>query len=162
MSKLSLQNQIALLGVAGLVVISAALASQYIGGLVPCDLCLKQRWPYYVALPLCLLAYLYAPHGAAAARGLLRTIGAIFLAGAGLAAYHAGVEYGFWPGPASCGGGAAMATTPEALFEALRSSTIVRCDAPAWTLFGISLAGYNMLISLGLAGLAFLPGQGEK
>ncbi|MGC6534600.1 MAG: disulfide bond formation protein B, partial [Parvibaculales bacterium] len=64
MNKLSLQNHIALLGVAGLVVISAALASQYIGGLVPCDLCLKQRWPYYVALPLCLLGYLYAPHGA--------------------------------------------------------------------------------------------------
>ena len=152
-----LRPRIALVFVAALITISAALASEYWGGLLPCALCLKQRWAYYLAVPLLAIAYFYAPQSRAATQGLLHTIGIVFLAGAGLAFYHAGIEYGFWAGPASCGGGGSQAMDTDALFAALESSKMVRCDAPAFTLFGVSLAGYNMLISLGLAGLALYP-----
>ncbi len=138
-------------------IISLALASEYWGGLLPCALCLKQRWTYYLTVPLLMIAYFYAPYAHAATLGLLRTIGVIFIAGAGLGFYHAGIEYGFWAGPPSCGGGGAQAQDTKALFEALQSGKMVRCDAPAFTLFGISLAGYNMIACLVLAALAFYP-----
>ena len=85
--------------VIGLATIIAALAMQHIAGLIPCDLCLKQRWPYYAALPLTAFALLLHRLSPIAARGLMAPVGMIFLAGALLAFYHAGVEYGFWPGP---------------------------------------------------------------
>lgn len=154
---MTLRARLGLLFGLALAVITAALLSEYWGGLMPCALCLKQRWPYYLAVPLLAVALAYAPHAETASRGLLHTIGVIFLAGAGLAFYHAGIEYGAWAGPASCGGGGAQAMDTQSLFEALATSSMVRCDAPAFTLFGISLAGYNMLASLALAGLAFYP-----
>ena len=156
-ANLSLRTQVAVIFCFALAVISTALASEVFGGLVPCALCLKQRVAYYLALPLLLLAYWYAPRGNAAARGLVVTLGVVFLANAGLGIYHAGIEYGSWAGPATCGGGGALATSPEALFDALQNSSIVRCDAAAWTLFGISLAGYNAIASAALALLAFGP-----
>jgi disulfide bond formation protein DsbB len=94
--------------------------------------------------------------------GLLRTIGIIFLANAGLAFYHAGIEYGFWLGPATCGGGGLQASDTSALLEALKSSSMVRCDAPSFTLFGVSLAGYNLIACVGLAGLSLYPTHDEK
>ncbi len=138
-------------------VITLALLSEYWGGLLPCALCLKQRWTFYLAVPLLTVAYFYAPYAHAATLGLLRTIGIIFLAGAALGFYHAGIEYGFWAGPPTCGGGGAQAQDTQALFQALEQGKMVRCDAPAFTLFGISLAGYNMIACLVLAALAFYP-----
>ena len=152
---LSLRRRIGLVFVLAALVIGAALASEIFAGLTPCALCLKQRVPYYLALPLLGLAYVYTPYAKLASRGLLVTIGVVFLFSAGLGVYHAGIEYGFWAGPATCGGGGAMASSPQALLLALESQTLVRCDAPAWSLFGISLAGYNALASLALAALAF-------
>lgn len=154
-ARLSLRRRIGLVFVLAALVIGAALASEIFAGLTPCALCLKQRVPYYLALPLLALAYVYAPYAKLASRGLLVTIGVVFLSSAGLGVYHAGIEYGFWAGPATCGGGGAMASSPQALLLALESQTLVRCDAPAWSLFGISLAGYNALASLALAALAF-------
>jgi disulfide bond formation protein DsbB len=151
---ISLRTQILVVFLVALSVIGTALASEIYGGLIPCALCLKQRMPYYLALPLLAVAFWYAPRGPLAARGLLATIGIIFLASAGLGIYHAGIEYGSWAGPATCGGGAAIASSPEKLFEALQHNSIVRCDAAAWSLFGISLAGYNALASLALATMA--------
>lgn len=162
MDALTLRQQIALCFALGFVVIATALASEIYGGLIPCALCLKQRVPYYVALPLLALAFVYAPHGGQAARGLLVTVGVIFLIGAGLGVYHAGIEYGSWDGPATCGGGGALAPSTDALFQALQTKSIVRCDAPAWTLFGISLAGYNALASLALASCALWPATKES
>jgi len=134
--------------------IVAALLSQHVGGLVPCDLCLKQRWPYYIALPLTACALILMRFQPVAARGLMAPVGMIFLAGAVLAFYHAGVEYGFWPGPASCAQGAQQSfDTITELMQALDTGKLVRCDEAAFTLFGISLAGYNGLVSLALAGL---------
>lgn len=152
--RLSLNQRILASFVLAFIIIGAALASEIFGGLQPCALCLKQRVPYYLALPLLLLAYFYAPRGALAARGLLSTIGVIFLIGAALGVYHAGIEYGSWAGPATCGGGGNVSQSTESLMRALQNGGMVRCDAPAWTLFGISLAGYNALASLGLAYLA--------
>jgi disulfide bond formation protein DsbB len=154
-ARLSLRRRIGLVFVLAALVIGAALASEIFAGLTPCALCLKQRVPYYLALPLLSLAYVYTPYAKLASRGLLVTIGVVFLFSAGLGVYHAGIEYGFWAGPATCGGGGAMASSPQALLLALESQTLVRCDAPAWSLFGISLAGYNALASLALAALAF-------
>ena len=92
----------------------------------------------------------------------MRTVGVIFLFGAGLGIYHAGIEYGMWAGPATCGGGGGLANSTEALFKALESNSMVRCDAPAWTLFGISLAGYNAMVSLAIAFIAFRPIAEER
>ena len=157
-----LRARLALVFVLALLVIGTALASEYAGGLLPCALCLKQRMAYFVALPLLALAYVYTEKSPAAMHGLLRTIGIIFLANAGLAFYHAGIEYGFWLGPASCGGGGAQAQDTGALLEALKSTSMVRCDAPSFTLFGVSLAGYNLIACVGLAGLSLYPTHDEK
>ena len=157
----SLVARIALVFVISVIVLATALLSQYWGGLMPCALCLKQRVAFFVAVPLLALAYFYAPRAPLAMRGLLTTIGIIFLANAGLSFYHAGIEYGWWLGPASCGGGGALALDTGALFEALKSGALVRCDAPAFTLFGLSLAGYNAIVCLVLAGLAFYKTESE-
>ena len=89
-------------------------------------------------------------------------VGMIFLAGALLAFYHAGVEYGFWPGPASCAQGAQQSfDTINQLMQALDAGELVRCDEAAFTLFGISLAGYNGVVCLILAGLGFMAAFGD-
>ena len=157
----SLVARIALVFAISVIVLVIALLSQYWGGLMPCALCLKQRVAFYVAVPLLALAYIYAPRAPLAMRGLLSTIGIVFLANAGLGFYHAGIEYGWWLGPASCGGGGAPALDTGALFEALQNSSMVRCDAPAFTLFGLSLAGYNVFACLVLAGLALYKTESE-
>ena len=157
----SLVARIALVFGLALAVILVAILSQYWGGLMPCALCLKQRVAFYVALLLLALAYFYAPRAPLAMRGLLTTIGIIFLANAGLGFYHAGIEFGWWLGPASCGGGGAPALDTGALFEALQNSSMVRCDAPAFTLFGLSLAGYNVIACLFLSGLALYKTESE-
>ena len=157
----SLVARIALVFAISVIVLVIALLSQYWGGLMPCALCLKQRVAVYVAVPLLALAYIYAPRAPLAMRGLLSTIGIVFLANAGLGFYHAGIEYGWWLGPASCGGGGAPALDTGALFEALQNSSMVRCDAPAFTLFGLSLAGYNVFACLVLAGLALYKTESE-
>lgn len=135
-----------------------ALASQYGGGLIPCDLCLKQRWPYYIGIPI-LLATAFLT-------GRLRQVGlaigsTIFLFSVVLASYHVGVEQKFWPGPATCGGGLAMPETIEDLHSIL-SRGAVSCDTPAFTLFGISMAGYNALISFIILGLLYQAFRNDK
>ena len=157
----SLSARIALVFGLALAVILVAMLSQYWGGLMPCALCLKQRVAFFLAVPLLAWAYIYAPRAPLAMRGLLSTIGIVFLANAGLGFYHAGIEYGWWLGPASCGGGGAPALDTDALFEALQNSSMVRCDAPAFTLFGLSLAGYNVIACLVLAGLALYRTESE-
>ena len=136
--------------------IAGALASQHVYGLVPCKLCLLQRWPYYVGLPVALLTILAAP-GSAPQRVGLALLGAIFLASAGLGAYHAGVEWGLFLGPSDCGGGTGQA--PSGVGDFMRSLDgvrVVSCTEAAWRFAGLSLAGWNALISLGLAAVGGL------
>lgn len=140
----------ALAFVIGLVTIAAALASQFIGGLVPCELCLEQRWPYYYGLPLLLAVLVFwnrlpLPVWYVA----MAIVTAIFVWSAYMGAFHAGVEWGFWPGPTACTG---VGETMD--FNALNNMTpVIGCDVVQFRLAGISLAGFNALISLGIVAL---------
>jgi disulfide bond formation protein DsbB len=150
--------------VAALVVFAGSAATilgawyfQYVLGLAPCPLCLEQRVPYYIVIPLSLLlaiaTIVRAPRPVIIV-GFLAII-ATMLASAGLGAYHAGVEWRWWPGPTDCSGPMSdFAAKP--LLDQLRTIRIVRCDEAAWRFLGLSLAGYNVLISLALAATAAL------
>ena len=151
------------LGIAALSALSVggALAIEHIGGVRPCPLCLDQRIAYYAAIPAALLAAWLAGRVPAAARVLLALIAIGFVANTALGVYHAGIEWGWWPGPDSCSGMAPIATTPEALRESLRNPAVVRCDAAALRVLGISLAGYSALVSALLA-VAALTGATQR
>ena len=129
---------------------------QLVVKLPPCPLCLEERIPYYIVIPLSLLiaaaALVRAPRSLMIL-GFLAVI-AIMLCGAALGAYHAGVEWGFWPGPTDCSGPMTDFTKGGALLNQLQSIRVVRCDEAAWRFLGVSLAGYNALISLVLAAIA--------
>ena len=132
--------------------LGGALVFQHVLGYVPCKLCLEQRQPYYLALPLAAAAALL-PRGLA--RWVLAGLALLFLASAGLGAYHAGAEWGFWPGPSDCGGGAGPGPTDVNDFlKTLEQTRVVSCTEAAWRFLGLSLAGWNVLISLALAGIA--------
>ncbi|HYF53305.1 MAG TPA: disulfide bond formation protein B, partial [Salinarimonas sp.] len=130
---------------AGGATILGALYVEHGVGLLPCKLCLQQRWPYYIGLPLAGLAIAAAWLGTrATARGALAFVALVFLAGAGLGAYHAGVEWGFWLGPNDCGGAAAPAMTGVGdLLKQLQTVRVVSCTEAAWRVLGISMAGWN-------------------
>jgi disulfide bond formation protein DsbB len=134
--------------------IGGALVMQHGFGYQPCQLCLLQRDPYYLALPVALATALSPPRSVWSRIGL-GLLALVFLVSAGLGAYHAGVEWGLWPGPSDCGG--AGATQPSGVNDFLRSlerTRVVSCTEAAWRFLGLSLAGWNALISLGLAALA--------
>ena len=129
---------------------------QYVLKLAPCPLCLEQRLPYHVVIPLALLlaiAALVRAPPALITVGLLAIMAAM-LCGAALATYHAGVEWSFWPGPTDCSGPVTDFTTKGPMLDQLQSIRVVRCDEAAWRFLGISLAGYNVLISLAVAAIA--------
>ena len=128
---------------------------QYVLGLAPCPLCLEERLPYYIVIALSLLLVIAAIVRAPRAFiivGFLAIIAAM-LCSAALGAYHAGVEWRWWSGPTECSGPMSDFTT-KPLLDQLRTVRIVRCDEAAWRFLGLSLAGYNVLISLALAGIA--------
>jgi disulfide bond formation protein DsbB len=124
-------------------------------GYAPCELCLKERIPYYAAIPVAGLALLFSVRGP---KTLLRAgfvvLVLIFAVSVVLGAYHAGVEWGFWPGPSACTGAPEHASSSEDFLKQLESVKVVRCDAPARRILGLSLAGWNAIISAGLAALA--------
>jgi disulfide bond formation protein DsbB len=136
----------------------ATIASAWIYeamGYLPCELCLKQRIPYYLALPVAALATLLAHRGRAGpARICLAALAALFLAGAALAAYHSGVEWKIFEGPTDCSGALNKAGSVEAFIQQLQSVKVVRCDEPALWVLGLTLSNWNVLISLALAGIA--------
>lgn len=137
---------------AAIAAIVAALGFQYIGGYAPCPLCLQQRYAYYAGIPVLFLALvLVAADRRALAAVLFLAVAAGFLANAGLGVYHAGVEWKFWPGPDTCGAAQGLSTTAGGLLESLEKTRVVRCDEAAWRFFGLSFAGWNVLISLALA-----------
>ncbi|HRD77089.1 MAG TPA: disulfide bond formation protein B [Hyphomicrobiaceae bacterium] len=140
---------------AALAVIIAALAFEHIGGHVPCELCLRQRWPYYVGIPLAFLALVLLSAGQAKAAALLFLAAALgFLLNAGFGVHQVGVEWGYWPGPATCSGNAMQPLGLPAggdLLKSLQTVRIARCDAPTWHFLGLSFAGWNVPISLALA-----------
>jgi disulfide bond formation protein DsbB len=129
---------------------------QYVLGLAPCPLCLDQRIAYYVSIPLAVLIAFAAAKEAP--RPLLvagfAVISLAMLFNAGLAVFHAGVEWKWWPGPRECSGPIGDLGAGGDLLGQLQSISIVRCDEAAWRFLGLSLAGYNVLISVALAAIA--------
>jgi disulfide bond formation protein DsbB len=129
---------------------------QYGLGLKPCPLCLEQRYAYYFAVPLALMVLLGDEIGASR-KVLLAALIAIALGmlwNAGLGVYHSGVEWKWWAGPQECAGSLDDLGSAGGLLNKLQTITVVRCDEAAWQLLGLSLAGYNALISLALAAIA--------
>jgi len=144
-------------------VMFAALAGawyfQYGLGYIPCPLCYEQRIPYYVAIPLGLAIAALAHWGFS--NKLVKTglwlLALVLVVSASMGVYHAGVEWGFWKGPTSCAGTGAPSVAPIGdLLKAIQNVKVVSCTDAAWRLFGISLAGYNALISAAMALLVLL------
>ena len=131
----------------GLATILGALAFQFIGGLYPCELCLTQRLPYYIGLPLlALLIVLWSRLPKNVRLALTLIVGGLFVWGTGLGVYHTGVESGIFEGPATCSGTGAETLSLDMLGD-LSNAQVVACNAVQWEMMGISLAGFNALIS---------------
>lgn len=136
--------------IASAVILGAALASQYWGGLAPCELCLLERWPWAVAIVVSFIAMMVGSRPALPWVALLLAI--VFTISAGLAFYHVGVERHWFAGPSACTASGAAADTLEALKAQILHQQPVRCDEPAWSLWGISLAGWNLIASVVMLG----------
>jgi len=124
-----------------------ALGFQYIGDLPPCKMCYWQRYAHVVAVIMGVAMWLYPTRFVAALGGLAA------LASAGLGGYHAGVEQKWWPGPNTCTSQSIEGLSTDDLLAQIMNAPVVRCDEIPWDMFGISMAGWNMIISLGLAAL---------
>ena len=136
--------------VASVIALGGALLSQYAGGLAPCELCLLQRWPWGVAIVISLIATIVG--GRPALPWIVLVLAAVFAGGSAIAFYHVGVERHWFAGPSACTGAATAADTVEALKARILGQMPARCDEPAWSLWGISLAGWNLLASLVMVG----------
>ena len=141
--------------VGGAATILGAWFFQYGLGYMPCPLCLEQRYAYYFGVPLAVLVVLGESVGSS--RKVLLLALAAITAGmfwnTGLSAFHAGVEWKWWPGPRDCSGPLDSLGAGNLLHD-LQSIHIARCDEAAWRFLGLSLAGYDVLISLALAAIA--------
>ena len=128
--------------------LGGAVFSQYVLGLHPCEMCYWQRWPHWAALAFALLGLMARKEGWA---DYLIYIAAIAIAISGLiGGFHAGVEYGWWEGVTSCATNIEAGSSQDML-DAIMNAPLIRCDKAPWTMFGISLAGYNFLLSIGTA-----------
>ncbi len=127
--------------------LGGAYVSQYGFGLMPCEMCLWQRWPHMTAIVLAGGALALQSH---AAGRMLLMLAALAIAASGvIGAFHAGVEYKWWEGLTDC----AVMTSGTSVLDAPFSTHVMRCDEAPWDLFGISLAGFNALFSIGGAAL---------
>ncbi len=129
--------------------LAGAFAFQYLGGLQPCPLCLLQRWPHAAAVAVGLVVLALGPRWWLAAAGLLAALTA-----AGLGLYHAGVEQAWWQGATACAAPGPVGNLSAAdLLAQIEAAPIVRCTDIAWSLWGLSMAAWNAVLSLGLAGV---------
>jgi disulfide bond formation protein DsbB len=142
----------------GALIASAALlaiahAFQAFGHMLPCELCLKQRDVYWLAIAIAIigLAWKAIGRGPDPTLALNALLLAVFVLEVGVAVYHAGVEWRFWPGPAACTGGA-MKVDPAELARLLAGARMAApmCDKPAFVFAGLSMAGWNALAALAL------------
>jgi disulfide bond formation protein DsbB len=142
------------------VVAASTLAGAWFFQLVldirPCPLCLEQRYAYYLAFPLGVLTA-FAAARRAPRHGLMTAFAVLLiaaLASAYLGGFHAGVEWKFWPGPSDCSGPLVDLGSAGNLLQRLETEKVIRCDEVQWRFLGLSLAGYNVLISLAMAAIA--------
>ena len=147
----SKQQILFLCGLASAALLTAAFGFEYLGGFAPCELCLWQRWPHAGVIVFCLMG----------TTGVLRSGSAFLMIAlcavltAVIAGYHVGVEQQLWRGPTSCSGASTAMSTSD-LLDSLLATPVVRCDEIAWSFANISMAGWNMLFSSGLACFALL------
>lgn len=132
--------------------LGAAYFYQYVIGYQPCDLCYTQRYPYFAVIGLCALALALGKGRPGLVPTLLGLSVAALYLDAGIAAYHVGVEYHWWEGPSACSGSGVGSGGIEDVLRQLETTRIVRCDEPTEILFGLSMATYNFIIALALAG----------
>ena len=126
----------------------AALYFQHVLGYQPCQMCLWQRWAYYIGVPLLLIAAFTG------SRGLLLIAAIIFAANATLGLYHSGVEWDLWQGPATCGAGADLSGSGDLMAD-LQSVRVVPCDEAPWRFVGLSFAGWSMIVCTVVAAISF-------
>lgn len=147
-------------GIAALVVLAGSVALllgavffEHVLKIPPCPLCFEQRIPHYIAVPLALALVLAArfrvPRGLVALGLAVLTVALLVTAGIG--GYHAGVEWGLWAGPTDCTGDIGDFGRAGNLLDSLQTTTVVRCDVVLWRFFGLSLAGWNAVLSTALA-----------
>lgn len=137
-----------LVGLACCLVLATAYAFEYLANLQPCVLCIYQRIPYAVAIGLMLVAAILRKNSQFNLILFIAT-SVVFAIGSAIAIFHIGIEQHLWQGTPECGN--FMETdSVEALRKQLLAQPIVRCDEVAWSLFGISMTGYNFLISTSL------------
>jgi disulfide bond formation protein DsbB len=148
------RNAALLIALGALATIGGAWFIEIVLGVKPCPLCLEQRSPYYAGIPVALLAFFLADRTPQLVRALLGLTAIIFLIGSGMGAYHAGVEWGFWKGPADCTGPVPTAAAMSDFLKSLDTVKVIRCDEVAMRIFGLSLAAWNVLIAGGIAVVA--------
>ena len=141
------------------VVVGTALGFEHLGGFIPCKLCLEQRTPYYAGVPVAVLAALASGLRLQPwiARGLLLIVGLLMTYGLALGIYHSGVEWHWWAGPSDCSTTATSGLTTDAggLLGALDAVTPPSCADAAGRFLGLSFAGWNVIASLAMAGVAY-------
>ncbi|WEK43551.1 MAG: disulfide bond formation protein B [Candidatus Sphingomonas colombiensis] len=132
--------------------LAGAWGSQLIGGLHPCEMCHWQRWPHYGAVVAAAFAYIVP--GRSVKLTLVAGAAAMIAVSGMIGVFHAGVEYHWWDGITACSSsvtGEGIST--DEMLRRILAAPVVRCDAAQWSLFGISLAGFNAIFSLGGAGV---------
>ncbi len=160
------RGALALAALASATALAAAFIGQYGFELQPCVLCVYQRWPYAIVIALSAIAlgaFALSPQGRKSGRKLaacaLLVSALALLANSGIAAYHVGVEQHWWAGSEGCVGTGGTAQTLEALRAQIMAAPVTRCDEVAFSLFGVSMAGYNVLFSFLLALYTGLAGR---
>ncbi|WP_419914680.1 disulfide bond formation protein B [Hoeflea sp.] len=145
--------QALLLALAMAAVVGTALGFEHIGGYIPCALCLEQRTPYYLGVPVMIVAAIAAALKAPSlvTRALFVAGGGLMIYGAGLGVYHSGVEWGWWEGPADCAGAAGLTTDAGSLLSDLNAKKPPACNEAALRVLGLSFAGWNVIASVVLA-----------
>lgn len=145
----------ALVMVLATAVILAALGFEYIGHYLPCPLCLQQRYAYYAGIPAAFVGLVMLSSERPRLTSIIfAMISLAFLANAGLGIYQAGAEWKFWPGPQSCGTIQALGGASGGLLDKLDATKVIKCDEAQWRFAELSFAGWNVVASLILAGLA--------
>jgi disulfide bond formation protein DsbB len=151
LDRLPLPSQLGLLAALGSgALLGGALYFQYVVGLAPCEMCHWQRWPHIVAIVAGLLAVVSFAWPRLALVFVLTAITALVVTSA-LGVFHAGVEYHWWQGPQACSGNIPRGLSAEQLKKFLLGARMVRCDETVWSLWGLSMAGWNALLSAILA-----------
>jgi len=145
--------------------LATAHAFETFGGYAPCTLCLRQREVYWTILGIgaAFMIIVRLPGGPRWREATCWVLGLLFLIGAGVAVYHAGAEWKFWPGPQACssGGSSVSAADLSAFLDGAKVKPPA-CDEAAWVFGGLSMAGWNALVSLGLAILSGLAAVRER